>query len=120
MPVRHALLQPFRDGRRDRAAREDREPQAGQPIGGQQTGPRQAATWAGAANRTVTAPASRVRARSGGVKAGSRTVAAPGRQREVEAVERVEVPEGGGGEDPVTGGDPVLRHPEPGISKNAL
>ena len=39
MPVRHELLQLLGDGRRDRAAGEDREPQAGQPAGAQQPGP---------------------------------------------------------------------------------
>ena len=38
----------------------------------------------------------------------------------MKAVERVEVPKGGGGENPVTGGDPVFRHTEPGVSENAL
>ena len=43
-----------------------------------------------------------------------------GRQSEMKAVEGVEVPEGGGGENPVIGGDSVFRHAEPGVSKNAL
>ena len=38
----------------------------------------------------------------------------------MEAVEPVEVSEGGGGEDPVGGGDPVLRRPEPGVAEDAL